>query len=156
MVRTNQFIINKKAYGFTEMRVAGTTAIFLNESGRPVDYGVIPLDGSVYALLSCPEFRILMLVSDRQGVRTVYGAVWRDEEGFERGVEALRKASGARVSKQDLKISNYAWQIASKLDAGVRIKVADAVDTSEMEVCPECGMLNPKGTPYCLECGAEI
>ena len=43
-----------------------------------------------------------------------------------------------------------------KLRDGVQIKVTDALDTSDMEVCPECGMLNPKGSPYCLDCGAEI
>ena len=41
-------------------------------------------------------------------------------------------------------------------DAGVQVKIADAVDESEMLVCPECGMLNPKGSEYCLDCGAEL
>ena len=156
MVKTNQLIINKKAYRFETMRVAGPTAVFLNGEGRPVDHGVIPLGDSVYALLSCTEFRIFMIVSDRRGVRSVYGAVWKNEEDFIEGVEAVSKASGARVSRQDLKISNYAWQIAEKLDTGVRVRVTDAVDSSDMTVCPDCGMLNPKGTPYCLECGAEL
>ncbi|MBQ6388445.1 MAG: zinc-ribbon domain-containing protein [Mogibacterium sp.] len=25
-----------------------------------------------------------------------------------------------------------------------------------MVKCPECGMLNPAGSEYCLDCGAEI
>ena len=106
MVKTNQLIINKKAYRFETMRVAGQTAVFLNGEGRPVDHGVIPLGDSVYALLSCTEFRIFMIVSDRRGVRSVYGAVWKNEEDFIEGVEAVSKASGARVSRQDLKIRN--------------------------------------------------
>jgi hypothetical protein len=104
----------------------------------------------------CSEFRLAVLVIDRQGERTVEDIFWTDDEAFEAGVEAISKASGIKPSRQDTKINSYAWSIAEKLDAGVQVKIADAVDESEMLVCPECGMLNPKGSEYCLDCGAEL
>lgn len=156
MLKSNYFIINKRPQPFSEMRMAGRNAVFTAEDGRVLDYGVLPLDDSVYTILGCEEARLIMLVIDRQGERKVDGVIWTSDEGYEAGAAAIREASGRRISRQDIKISGYAWSIAKKLDEGVRIKVTDAVDAGDMEVCPECGMLNPKGSPYCLECGADL
>ena len=138
------------------MRIAGRTAVFIAENGRPLDFGVLALDDSIYTMMSCEQVNLMMMVIDRQGSRTVEGIFWQTAEGFEQGADAIKKASGLKISKQDLKINSYAWSIAKKLDEGVRVKVTDAVDASDMVVCPECGMLNPKGSPYCLDCGADI
>lgn len=156
MVNKNYLIINKKAQTFADMRIAGRAAVFLDEEGRALDYGVLKLDSSVYTMLLYRGAHMLMLVSDSFGLQNVYGIIWKDEEDFESGSAALGRAAGMRPSKQDLKISSYAWSIAEKLGDGVRIKVNDAVDSSDMAVCPECGMMNPMGSPYCLECGAEL
>ena len=156
MLRNNYLIINKKARVFSRIKIAGRTAVFLNDAGRPVDFGVLPLDGSVYAIMSCSEIKLLMMVTDRHGVHDVIGIFWKEEPDYETGCAAVGTAAGMKIYRQDLKISSYAWSIAEKLDAGVRIRVTDAVDETDMSACPECGMLNPKGTPYCLECGSEL
>ena len=156
MLASNYLIINKKPQKFKEMRIAGRTAVFIAENGRPLDFGVLALDDSIYTMMSCEQVNLMMMVIDRQGSRTVEGIFWQTAEGFEQGADAIKKASGLKISKQDLKINSYAWSIAKKLDEGVRVKVTDAVDASDMVVCPECGMLNPKGSPYCLDCGADI
>ena len=156
MLTNNYLIINKRAQAFSEMKIAGKTAVFVNDAVKVLDFGVTALDDTVYAILTCEEVKLVMLVIDRQGERRVEGIFWKEEDDYRKGAEAIGRASGMRLSKQDLKISSYAWSIAKKLDDGVRIKVTDALDTSDMTVCPECGMMNPKGTPYCLECGAEL
>lgn len=156
MVKSNYLIINKKPQTFSAMKCAGRAAVFTDGSGKPLDYGVLIMDSSIYTVLVCSEFRLAVLVIDRHGERTVEDIFWTDDEAFEAGVEAISKASGIKPSRQDTKINSYAWSIAEKLDAGVQVKIADAVDESEMLVCPECGMLNPKGSEYCLDCGAEL
>jgi len=156
MLRNNYLIINKKARVFSGMKIVGRTAVFLNDRGRPIDFGVLPLDDSVYAMMSCGEVKLLMMVTDRQGVHDVIAVFWKEETDYEEGCRKIGSTAGGKIYRQDLKINSYAWSIAEKLDAGVRIRVTDAVDEADMSVCPECGMLNPKGTPYCLECGSEL
>lgn len=156
MITSNYLIINKKPQKFTGMRIVGRAAVFLDAGGKPVDFGVLALDDSIYTMLVCNTFRLVMLVIDRHGERRVEGIFWLTDEDFEACVSGISEAAGIRPSVQDTKISSYAWSIAAKLDQGVRIRVTDAVDDSDMTVCPECGMLNPKGAEYCLECGAEL
>ena len=151
MVKSNYLIINKKPQTFSAMKCAGRAAVFTDGDGKPLDYGVLIMDSSIYTVLVCSEFRLAVLVIDRQGERTVEDIFWTDDEAFEAGVAAISEAAGIKT-----KINSYAWSIAEKLDAGVQVKIADAVDESEMLVCPECGMLNPKGSEYCLDCGAEL
>jgi len=156
MVKSNYLIINKRPQTFSSVKYSGKAAVFTDADGRPLDYGVLIMDSSIYSILVCSEFRLAVLVIDRQGERTVEDIFWTDDEDFEAGVKAISKASGIKPSKQDTKVNSYAWSIAEKLDAGVQLRVTDAVDESEMLVCPECGMLNPKGSEYCLDCGAEL
>ena len=156
MLRNNYFIINKKARVFSGIKIAGRTAVFLDGEGRPADFGVLPLADSVYALLSCDEVKLLMMVTDRQGVHDVIAVLWKDRPDYESECPRLGKAAGVKIYRRDLKINSYAWSIAEKLDEGVRLRVTEAVDESDMTECPECGMMNPKGTPYCLECGCEL
>jgi len=156
MISSNYLIINKRPQKFDSMRIAGRTAVFTDANGRPVDFGVLALDDSIYAMLICREFRIAMLVIDRHGERKVEGLLWRSDADYEECIAGIADAAGLRPSVQDTKINSYAWSVAAKLDQGVRIRVTDAVDGSAMISCPECGMMNPKGTEYCLECGAEL
>lgn len=155
MLTNNYLIINKKARVFSDIRIAGRTAVFLDREGRPVDFGVLPLD-SVYAMMSCEEVSLLMMVTDRQNVHDVIAVFWKDGSEYAEECRRFGRVADRKIFRQDLKINSYAWSIAGKLDEGVRIKVTDAVDESDMAECPECGMMNPKGTPYCLECGCEL
>jgi hypothetical protein len=153
----SKFILsNKKPQVFSSVKYSGKAAVFTDGSGKPLDFGVLIMDSSIYAMLVCSEFRLAVLVIDRQGERTVEDIFWMTDEDFEAGVAAISGASGVRPSKQDTKVNSYAWSIAEKLDEGVRLRVTEAVDESDMTECLECGMMNPKGTPYCLECGCEL
>ncbi|MBE6040059.1 MAG: hypothetical protein E7219_03740 [Clostridiales bacterium] len=156
MVRNNYFIINKKARIFSDIKFAGDNIVFVDEAGKVLDFGVLPLAGSVYAIMSCDAVRLLMLITDRQDMHNVIGIFWKDEGEYETRSREIGDRAGMKIYRQDLRISSYAWSVAEKLDSGVRLRVTDAVDKSDMITCPECGMLNPKGTPYCLECGEDL
>jgi hypothetical protein len=82
--------------------------------------------------------------------------LWCSEESYRLDSDALRKAYGGRFSRQNIRLNRYAESIAEKLDNGVHLRVSDAIDETGMKVCPECGMLNPKGSPFCYDCGAEL
>ena len=138
------------------MRLTGKAAIFLNQDGKPIDFGVLQLKESLYAAIYCDEVRNITFVTDRGGIHDVITILWYTDEGYRRGFNDLKAASGKPFYRQNIKLNRYAESIAEKLDTGVRIRVTNAVDESEMTVCPECGTLNPKGTPFCLDCGAEL
>jgi hypothetical protein len=156
MLNSNYLIINRKPQKFEKLRIAGRAAVFIDDAGKVLDNGVLALDDSVYAALYCDEVRNITIVTDRGGRRDVFTILWFSEEGYRNDSESLRKAYSGRFSRQNLKLNRYAESIAEKLDNGVRLRVTDAVDESGMKVCPECGMMNPVESGYCLECGAEI
>ena len=156
MIDSNYLIINRKPQRFDTIRIAGRTAIFLDVDGRPLDFGVISLDDSVYAALCCEKVKNVTLVTDRAGIINVVTILWHTQEGYREGYELIGRILGRHISVQNEKLNRYAEAIAEKLSLGVKLRVTDAVDESQMVVCPECGMLNPAGSGYCLDCGAEI
>jgi hypothetical protein len=156
MLSSNYLIINRRPQKFERIRIAGRAAVFIDAEGKVLDNGVLALDDSVYAVLYCDEVRNITIVTDRGGRRDVFTILWYSEESYRNDSELMRKAYSGRFSRQNLKLNRYAESIAEKLDNGVRLRVTDAVDESGMKVCPECGMMNPVESGYCLECGAEI
>lgn len=156
MLDSNYLIINRKPQRFSTMRIAGRTAIFLGTNGKPLDYGVFALDESVYAAICCDEVRNVTLVTDKAGARNVITILWVTDEDYRAGHEAIEGALHRHIYEQNIKLNRYAEAIAEKLALGVKLRVTDAVDESKMAVCPECGMLNPPGSMYCLDCGAEL
>ena len=55
MITSNYLIINKKPQKFSTMRIAGKAAVFIDTDGRPVDFGVLALDDSIYTMLVCAQ-----------------------------------------------------------------------------------------------------
>ena len=156
MIDSDYYIINRKPQRFCEMRIAGRTAIFLNRDGKVLDYGVLKLGQDVYAALYCDEVRNVTFVTGGPGCADVVTVLWRTEEGYFRGLEELRRAAEVRFSPQNIKLNRYAEAVAEKLALGIKLRITDAVNDADMVKCPECGMLNPSGSVYCLDCGAEI
>lgn len=156
MLNSNYFIINRHPQKFAEMRIAGTTAVFTNSEGKILDYGVLALGSSIYAVLYCDDVRNVTFVTDRNGRQDVITLLWLRQEDYDRCLETLRSVIGIHFSPQNTKLNRYAEAVAEKLSLGVKLRITDAVRASDMVECPECGMLNPAGSQYCLDCGAEI
>lgn len=156
MLDSNYMIINRHAVRFSEMRIAGHTAVFFGSDGKAIDYGVLQLGASVYAALCCDEARNLTFVTDKGSIQEVVTLLWMNDDDYERARDALGKAAGMSFSTQNMKINRYAEAVAEKLALGVKLRITDAADSSDMVKCPECGILNPAGSEYCLDCGAEL
>ena len=156
MLDSNYLIINRKAQKFHEMRIAGRTAVFLDSGGKVLDYGVIGLGPAIYAALYCDEVCNVTLVIDRIGKADVVTILWCTEDGYRHGIEQLRSVLHIHFSPQNRKLNRYAEAVAEKLAQGVKLRITDEVRAADMVKCPDCGMLNPSGSVYCLDCGAEI
>lgn len=156
MINTNYLIINRKPVAFDALEIAGGEAVFMDADGIPLDDGVIELDESVYAALYCDEVRNVTLVLAKTSAQDVVTILWRDEGAYQESKRLFEDALELEMSKQNIKLNRYAESIAEKLAIGVELKVTDALDNSEMIECPECGMMNLKGSPYCMDCGADL
>ncbi|MBR2539755.1 MAG: zinc ribbon domain-containing protein [Mogibacterium sp.] len=156
MLDSNYFILNRHPQKFSEMRIAGKVLVFTGEDGRPLDFGVVQTGTNIYTVLECDEVRNITMVTDKDGHQDVITILWAAEDDYQRDKARLAGAMKRRFYVQTKKLNRYAESIAEKLAIGVRLRVTDAVDESKMAVCPECGMLNPPGSMYCLDCGAEI
>ena len=156
MLDSNYFIINRHPQRFAEMRIAGQTAVFIDADGKVLDYGVLRLDSSVYAALFCDEVQNVTLVVDRKTRQDVVTILWSTDDGYRQGLEALKDVLHVHFSPQNKKLNRYAESVAEKLALGVELRITDAVSAGDMIECPECGILNPKGSQYCMDCGAEL
>lgn len=156
MLDKNYLIINRSPAPFACMKLAGNVALFTDEDGRPLDHGAVLLGDTVYAALYCDAVMNVTFVTRHQGRNDVITVLWHSREEYMRNADRLESAAGVRFSEQNIRINRYAEAIAEKLGNGVELRVTDAVRESEMISCPECGMLNPTGSPYCMDCGAEL
>lgn len=156
MLDSNYLIINRHPQRFSAMRIAGRAAVFIDAEGKVLDYGVLALDDSVYAALYCDEVRNITFIIDKQGHQDVVTILWLTGDDYTSGLQSLRDAARVRFSPQEKKINRYAEAVAEKLRLGVKLRITDAVNAADMIKCPECGMLCPAGSQYCLDCGAEL
>lgn len=108
---------------------------------------------NIYVALYCNEVRNVTLVTNASDVITL---LWANEEAYKMGRETVAAKMNVPMSVQNIKLNRYAEEIAKKLKDGVELRVTDAVDESKMAECPECGALNPKGSMYCMDCGADL
>lgn len=153
MLNSNYLIINRKSQPFDGVEMDVETMMFMDESGSIID--VLVLDDSVFAALYCDEVRntTLVVYSDEIRVITI---LWASDTEYEAGRKMIADTVSVPLSSQNKKINRYGEELAKKLSDGVKLQVIDAVDNSAMVKCPDCGMLSPKGTPYCMDCGAEL
>lgn len=156
MLNSNYLIINKNAQEFKEIKMAGKTAIFLDASGNVINHGTIELNETVYAALYCDDVFNVTLVIDNGTKQDVVTILWATELGYTDCKHSLEECLDIRLSRQNIKLNRYAEDIAEKLSNGVKLLVVDAPIETDMVECPECGMMSPKGTPYCMDCGAEL
>ena len=159
MLTSNYLIINRQAQPFAEIRMAGKTAIFLDASGAVLNSGTLNIGEGIYAALFCDEVQNVTLVINHDGVQTVETILWQTSAAYLAGKKQLGELlaeNDVRMSNQNKKLNRYAEEIAKKLADGVELIVIDAKKESELVECPECGMQSPKGTPYCMDCGAEL
>ena len=156
MLDSNYLIINRHPQKFSEMRIDGKTAVFMGSDGKVLDFGVLALGSSVYAALYCDEVQNITFVTDKGGAQDVVTVLWLKEDDYVRALSALKDVLRMHFSPQNKKLNRYAEAVAEKLALGVKLRITDAVNTADMVECPECGMLNPAGSQYCLDCGAEI
>ena len=156
MLDSNYLIINRHPQRFSEMRIAGKAAVFTGSDGKVLDFGVLALGSSVYAALYCDEVRNITFVTDKAGVQNVVTTLWLTEEDYDRALSSFKDVLSMHFSPQNKKLNRYAEAVAEKLSLGVKLRITDAGNAKDMVECPECGMLNPAGSQYCLDCGAEI
>lgn len=156
MLRNNYLIINRKAQIFHEMKMADNTAIFVDVEGNVLDYGTVIVDESVYVALYCDEVQNVTLVIDKHNHQDVVTILWCSESEYNKFKQSIQCCLNTKLSRQNIKLNRYAEDIASKLANGVKLSVVDAPIDSDMVECPECGMMSPKGTIYCMDCGAEL
>ena len=153
MLDTNYYIVNRKAKEFSDMKFEGNRAIFSNNLGDKVES--ITIDESIYAVLFCDEVKNITFVFEKE-VMDVVTILWHDYATYDDFKRILKSEHHLVLSKQNKKINRYAESIAEKLACGVQLRVTDAVDNSDMIECPECGMKNTKGSPYCMDCGTDL
>lgn len=129
--------------------------IIINRKPQPFDsFDIGAIAGqSIYAALYCDEVRNVTLVTTNCDVITI---LWKNEEDYRKGLKDIESAVTVPMSVQNIKLNRYAEEIAKKLSIGVELKVVDAAESQEMVECPECGAMNPKGSPYCMDCGADL
>ena len=156
MLDSNYLIINRHARRFSEMKIAGHTAVFIGSDGKVLDFGALQLGDNVYAALLCEDVRNITFIIDKGKSPDVVTLLWMDSDDYSEAVKLLAKASGKHFSQQNRKINRYAEAVAEKLALGVKLRITDAADSANMVKCPECGILNPPGSIYCLDCGADI
>lgn len=153
MLNNNYLIINRKPRPFDSIEMDVETMMFLDETGNIID--VLVLDDTVFAALYCDEVRNVTLVVYSDEIRVVT-ILWTSDSEYEAGRKQIADNLGVPLSSQNKKINRYGEELAKKLADGVKLQVIGAVDNSAMVKCPDCGMMSPKGTPFCLDCGAEL
>ena len=153
MLNSNYLIINRKSQPFDSVEMDVETMMFMDKGGQIID--ALVLDDSVFAALYCDEVRntTLVVYSDEIRVITI---LWASDTEYEAGRKMIADVVSVPLSSQNKKINRYGEELAKKLADGVKLQVIDAVDNSAMVKCPDCGMMSPKGTPFCMDCGAEL
>ena len=154
MLDSNYIIVNREAMKFSKMVFADDKASFFSNLDNAICE--ISISESIYATLFCDDTRNVTFVIDRAQTQDVITVLFIENSKYIEFKNQLQNAYNLELSKQNIKINRYAESIAEKLASGVKLRVTDAADNSDLVECPECGMMNTKGSPYCMDCGADL
>lgn len=154
MLEKNYIVINREAKVFANVSFADDLITFSDAENRIIEN--ISINESLYAALYFDEACNVTFVIDRMNEQTVITVLWSVRNAYDEFKKTLANKYHIELSKQNNKINRYAESIAEKLANGVKLKIVDAVDNNDMVECPECGMMNTKNSPYCMECGADL
>ncbi|WP_456079154.1 zinc ribbon domain-containing protein [Mogibacterium sp.] len=150
------FVVNKKASRANSFNFVCDYVLIGDDKGLPIDGARINANEQLYAVLFYEKRHFISLIVKKPTPYAI-SLVFRNRVDYDDVLALLEMtASEIRFSRQDFKISSYANRIIDKLRDGVELAIMDAVDKSNVMVCPECGVEVQPGALYCMECGAEL
>ena len=150
------FVVNKKASKASSFSFVGDYVVIADDRGVPIDGARINANEQLYAVLFYEKRHFISLIVKKPTPYAI-SLVFRNRADYDDVLALLEMtANETRFSRQDFKISSYANRIIDKLRDGVELAIMDAVDKSNVTVCPECGVEVQPGALYCMECGAEL
>jgi len=151
------FLIDRKPQELSKGTAGKNGLILQGPDGRVLDNGVIVMNDSVRAVLYCEEVKNITFLVKQAGKYAVETLIFGRREEFRTLLDQIRnRYPGTEISRQNRKINRYAERIREKLNDGAEVRIVDAVREEDVVICPECGAQCAPGTPYCMECGAEL
>ena len=137
------FVVNKKVSRANSFNFVCDYVLIGDDKG-PIDGARINANEQLYAVLFYEKRHFISLIVKKPTPYAI-SLVFRNRADYDDVLALLEMtANETRFSRQDFKISSYANRIM------------DAVDKSNVAVCPECGVEVQPGALYCMECGAEL
>lgn len=157
MRKRNFLLINRKPQAFEKVLLGKKGIILQDGDGKVLDNGILVLDDAVRAVLYCDEVRNITFLVTKPGAYGIETLIFTEEAQYKDVLRKIEKGfPNLEISPQNKKLNRYAERLMEKLRDGQEIRIVDAVKESEMVICPECGVQCAPGTPYCMECGAEL
>ena len=157
MEHYNFLLINRKPQRFQEVLLGQKGLILRNQDGSVLNHGILVINQYVRACLYCDEVRNLTFLLAKPDDYAIVTLIFAEEEQYEEVRDGIAKAYPAlQRSPQNKKLNRYAERLMEKLRTGNEIRIVDEVRKEDVVICPECGVQCAPGTPYCMECGAEL
>lgn len=157
MTKRNFLLINRKPQEFEKVLLGKKGIILQGDDGKVLDNGILVLDDTVRAMLYCEEVRNLTFLVTKPGADAIETLIFADENHYKKVLQEIQqKFPCLERSPQNKKLNRYAERLMEKMRDGQDVRIVDAVKESDMIICPECGVQCASGTPYCMECGAEL
>lgn len=157
MTKSNFLLINRNPQVFEKVLVGQKGIILQDKDGKVLDNGILVLNDTVRAVLYCDEVRNITFLVTKPGAYGIETLIFAQEDLYQEVLKEIKKGfPKLEISPQNKKLNRYAERLMEKLRDGQEVRIVDAVRESEMVICPECGVQCAPGTPYCMECGAEL
>ncbi len=157
MTKSNFLLINRKSQVFEKVLVGQKGIILQDNNGKVLDNGILVLNDTVRGVLYCDEVRNITFLVTKPGDYGIETLIFAEEGPYKDVLQAIEKNfPKLEISPQNKKLNRYAERLMEKLRDGQEVRIVDAVKESDMIICPECGVQCAPGTPYCMECGAEL